>query len=280
MALNPRKLGVRALTLLVAGACLVLLILYPPRWVFHIVLAVLGILGASEFQKIATGFGFGIHRTPVVFCLIYGIAVLYVEWLDLAWLPFIVVLMTSLVSLGPRRDVKQKLPQFGMTLVAASYLSFSLVTVAHLFNLQTETAPDLGRHLFLIFVLVVWAGDSCAYLGGSLFGSHKIAPILSPNKSLEGAIANVLGNFGALVLASYTLLPQLNWYHIFFLTPVFGLLGYFGDLVESSWKRGSAIKDSSRLFPGHGGILDRVDSIFLTAPIFYFFIKYVVVNLA
>jgi len=279
MALNPRKLGVRALTLLVAGACLVLLIVYPPRWVFHIVLAVLGVIGVNEFSKIATGFGFGIHRTPVVFCLIYGIAVLYVDWLDVAWLPFIVVLMTALVSLGPRRDVKQKLPQFGMTLVAASYLTFSLVTLAHLFNLRTEEAPDLGRHLFLIFVLCVWAGDSSAYLGGSLFGSHKIAPVLSPNKSLEGAIANILGNGAALFLASQTLLPQLRWYHILFLTLVFGLLGYFGDLVESSWKRGSAIKDSSRIFPGHGGILDRVDSIFLTAPIFYFYIKYVVIQL-
>lgn len=274
MALNRKKLGVRALTLIIAGACLVFLVLIPPKWVFHLFLGVVALIGVSEFQKIAAGLGQRLFATPVIFCVLYGIAAIYVAQLDLAWLPYFALLITALISIAPGTSVKLKLPQFGLTLVAIGYLGFSIVTLAHLFQLGQPN----GRHLFLFFLGTVWMGDSCAYLGGSLFGRHKIAPILSPKKTWEGMLANIIGNAAALTIAQQSFLPELNWQHILFLTLIFACLGFFGDLVESSWKRAAAIKDSSTLIPGHGGILDRVDSIFLTAPVFYFYIKYVLVD--
>lgn len=275
MALNPKKLGVRAMTFVVAGALLFVLVMYPPKWVFHIFLVLAGFMGVREFHSITEALGEGIYRLPVFFSIIYGILAIYVEALHLHWLPYFAVLLTALLSIFLKTHIKHKQLYFGLTLVAIAYLGFTIIPLAWLFQLESPHHPDLGRHCFLLFLLTVWAGDSFAYLGGSMFGKHKIAPVLSPNKSWEGMIANLLGNATALTLAQQTLFPQMTMVHILGLTLVFGLLGFFGDLVESSWKRGSEIKDSSTLFPGHGGILDRIDSIFLTAPLFYFYIKHI-----
>ena len=154
-------------------------------------------------------------------------------------------------------------------MAASAYLGFSLIGLSYIFALGTEGNDHRGRLLVLFCFFVVWMGDSAAYFFGSIFGKHKIAKVISPNKSLEGAIANLAGNAVALWLGQITFFPNLTGITIGALTLVFFVFGLFGDLVESSWKRGSDIKDSGQIFPGHGGVLDRVDSIFLTAPVFY-----------
>jgi len=273
MALSLKKLKDRAITFVVAGGGLFALIWFPPKWVFHLFLLMVGILGVGEIEKIAKGHGLACFRLPIYFSLAYGLGSIYLPFLDLAWLPYGAVLLAALISIGGTSDVRQKMPQFGLTLVACAYLGFSIVTLGYLFQMGTPDQDQLGRYLFLIFLGTVWAGDSFAYLGGSVFGKHKISPVLSPNKSWEGMIANLIGNAAALTLAGHFFLPQMEWIDILILTLIFGFLGFFGDLVESSWKRGSAIKDSSTLFPGHGGVLDRIDSIFLTAPLFLIYMQ-------
>lgn len=272
MALNPKKLGERALTFVVAGTILFSIVLFPPKWVFHSFLVLVGLVGVREFHRITEGLGENMYRAPVIFSVVYGILAIYLPQLDMSWLPYFVILITALMSLAWGKNIKHKPMYFGLTLVAAGYLCFSVVCLGWVFAMESASHEDLGRHLFLWFLLTVWAGDSFAYLGGSMFGKHKIAPIISPNKSWEGMIANLVGNAAALTLAKFTLFPAVEWHHVAALTLVFGVLGFFGDLVESSWKRGSSIKDSSSIFPGHGGILDRIDSIFLTAPIFYYYV--------
>ncbi len=262
------------MTALVGAAVLAVFILYLPKWWFHLFLAVFGLVGVFEARRLARNFGYRLYLLPVITTIILGIGSLYLSWLDLAWLPYLVVALSVLLVLVPSSDLSKSLPQAGIAITASAYLGFALISLAYLFQLSSPISeyPDSGRLLVVFFVLMVWAGDSAAYLVGSTLGKHKISPLISPNKTFEGAIANLIGNFLFAWLGRATLLPELTVKDVVVLALMFGILGFYGDLVESSWKRGSGIKDSGSFLPGHGGVLDRLDSIFLTAPVFYMFI--------
>lgn len=145
-------------------------------------------------------------------------------------------------------------------------------TLGHFLLLRNQQD---GALLVLFVLLVTWAGDAAAYYVGKTWGSRPMAPRLSPNKTVEGFL-------GGLAVA-----PLIAWIaHLWFLpviTPVDGLilgilftaLGLLGDLSESALKRQAGVKDSSALIPGHGGILDRVDSLLLNAPAFYYYMEFV-----
>lgn len=122
-------------------------------------------------------------------------------------------------------------------------------------------------HLLFFALAMNWAGDSLAFYAGRRFGKHRLAPIVSPNKSWEGAVASVAGSvlFGLLYLGHF--LPQLAWWKIVGLAIAGNIAGQFGDLAESAIKRGAGVKDSGNLLPGHGGMLDRVDSSLFTLPV-------------
>ena len=145
-------------------------------------------------------------------------------------------------------------------------------TLGHFLRLRNQHD---GALLVLFVLLVTWAGDTAAYYVGKTWGSRPLAPRLSPNKTIEGFL-------GGLVVA-----PLIAWIgHLWFLpavTPVdclilgllFTVLGLLGDLSESALKRHAGVKDSGSLIPGHGGVLDRVDSLLLNAPVFYYYMAFV-----
>ncbi len=145
-------------------------------------------------------------------------------------------------------------------------------TLGHFLRLRNQHD---GALLVLFVLLVTWAGDTAAYYVGKTWGSRPLAPRLSPNKTIEGFL-------GGLVVA-----PLIAWIgHLWFLpavTPVdclilgllFTVLGLLGDLSESALKRQAGVKDSGSLIPGHGGVLDRVDSLLLNAPLFYYYMTFV-----
>ena len=160
--------------------------------------------------------------------------------------------------------------------MATGYLAMSVVSLAYISLLKDSNGDNVGRLLVAFCLLMVWAGDTFAYFTGSAFGRHKVAPKASPGKSWEGLVGNVIGNLLIAIVAKYTVLPQLVWWDTVVLTAIFTALGFWGDLIESTWKRGAHLKDSGTLLPGHGGFLDRTDSIFLTAPAFYYYMKVVV----
>ncbi|MCK5126568.1 MAG: phosphatidate cytidylyltransferase [candidate division Zixibacteria bacterium] len=122
----------------------------------------------------------------------------------------------------------------------------------------------------------LWVCDSCAMFFGSQFGKHQLAPTVSPNKTIEGFIG---GFFGAAIIAAIFKifwLPEVAWYHFGILVILIGAFGQLGDLVESLWKRAIGIKDSSAIIPGHGGVLDRFDSLLFASPVVYLYLKYII----
>ncbi len=127
-----------------------------------------------------------------------------------------------------------------------------------------------GWKLFIPLLVSVWACDTLAYFGGRFFGKTLLAPAISPKKTVEGAIGGMLG--AVLGFLTVRIWDGLNWPHAVALGIGIGILSQVGDLAESMIKRWSGVKDSSRLLPGHGGVLDRIDSLLFSAPfvVFYF----------
>lgn len=274
MPLNKQKLTKRVWTALAGILVLFMFVVVLPEWCMHILLIVMCAVGIHEFEDIAAGFGYKLYPSVVFLSVALGIATLYTDSIDVNWVPYLVVATCGLVSLVPPSDFKKTLPQVGITLLASAYLSLTLVSVAYLFHVDVE--PAYGRALVSFCLLMVWAGDTTAYFTGSVLGKHLIAPKASPKKTYEGTFGNLLGNYGMAWLGKILVFEQMNHTDIIVLTLTFGILGFYGDIIESTWKRGADIKDSGRLFPGHGGLLDRIDSIFLTAPVLYLYMTQVV----
>lgn len=134
-----------------------------------------------------------------------------------------------------------------------------------------------GTWMVLYVFAVTWSTDAGAYFFGMRFGKHQLAPRLSPKKTVEGALGGLVAStLMSLLWGSWI---GLAWYHCLFLGPVLGALGQVGDLCESALKRDLGIKDFGTLLPGHGGILDRFDSLFFTAPIAYYYLTLIVPHL-
>lgn len=122
---------------------------------------------------------------------------------------------------------------------------------------------------FIVLLAVVFAGDTFAYVSGLLWGKEKIAPALSPKKTIVGAFGGMFGAFCAGLLSIY-LLPHVPWLTLILMSLIAGFIGQMGDFFESLLKRVVGVKDSGTLMPGHGGILDRIDGVLFAAPVVYF----------
>jgi len=128
----------------------------------------------------------------------------------------------------------------------------------------------LGVRGILFFLFIIWIFDSLAYISGSLWGKHKLAEKISPKKTIEGYIYGILLTipFAYLLFLLKITPPSAELLVTLILTVILSALSQVGDLVESTFKREVGVKDSSNIFPGHGGMLDRIDSIVFTAPYF------------
>jgi phosphatidate cytidylyltransferase len=132
-----------------------------------------------------------------------------------------------------------------------------------------ETLRARSVHWLFFALALSWAGDSAAYYVGRMFGKHRLAPVISPKKSWEGAIGSVVGSvvFGILYLGYFD--PQVPKWEVAVIAVAANIAGQLGDLAESAMKRGAGVKDSGNILPGHGGMLDRVDSSLFALPVVY-----------
>jgi phosphatidate cytidylyltransferase len=135
--------------------------------------------------------------------------------------------------------------------------------------------PAPGRWWLFFLLGSLWLGDTAAMLFGKMFGRHKLAPTVSPNKTVEGFIGGFVGVFIVAMIFKIFWLKDVAVYHLIVISVLMGLFGQLGDLVESLWKRAQGIKDSSAIIPGHGGVLDRFDSLLFSAPVLYLYLKYI-----
>ena len=158
-------------------------------------------------------------------------------------------------------------PRYQAGQVMAAFFGVVYVGVMLSYIYQTRMLPQ-GKFIVWLIFLSSWGCDTCAYCVGMLIGKHKMAPVLSPKKSVEGAVGGVVGAcLLGIVYAFATKGPVLEYAVI---CAVGALISMVGDLAASAIKRNTDIKDYGKLIPGHGGVLDRFDSVIFTAPIIYY----------
>ncbi len=133
-----------------------------------------------------------------------------------------------------------------------------------------------GQSIVLLVLAPACLCDTFALIAGKAFGRHKFAPLVSPQKTVEGFIGALFGSVLGVAAIKWLLIPDINWYLVLGLAVVIWITSPFGDLVESMLKRSCGVKDSGVIIPGHGGILDRLDALIFTGPAAYVYMKYVV----
>ena len=164
-------------------------------------------------------------------------------------------------------DVQERFRSLGEAAMGLTYISLGFSSLVLLRDLEK------GPSWVIVFLFILWVGDTSAFYGGSNFGRRKMAPLLSPKKTWEGAAFGLLGSVTAAVITSAIFIGDLPLGKMAVVGAVVGASGQLGDLLESLWKRAKGIKDSGKIIPGHGGILDRIDSLLLGVPVGYLIVK-------
>lgn len=178
--------------------------------------------------------------------------------------------MTLCMPLLSDKPLKESLLDGMVLLMGVLYVGLSLG-----YLLLTRAQPD-GAMLIFFVVLVTWAGDTGAYIAGRSMGRHALAPIVSPKKTYEGLAGGCALACLAAVVARAWFLPRFSLVDCLMLGVLLTIAGLIGDLAESAMKRSTGFKDSGALIPGHGGMLDRLDSLLFTGPAFYYYVAIVV----
>jgi phosphatidate cytidylyltransferase len=183
----------------------------------------------------------------------------------------IVVLATQMFRF--QKDFSKMLTGIGVTVLGVLYVVFLggfLISM----RVGFEQSPLLSTKLLGYFFLVAMGSDVGAYFIGKNFGKHKLVPKISPNKTWEGFVGGILLAIGFAALSTFLFFPELPFQVSIPLAIVMAVIGCAGDLAESAMKRGSDAKDTANVLPGHGGLLDRLDSLLFNAPIFYYFARF------
>ncbi|TSA29412.1 MAG: phosphatidate cytidylyltransferase [Ignavibacteriales bacterium] len=187
----------------------------------------------------------------------------------------LLLLITALLLLFELfRNKDSAVSNTGSTLLGIFYIGFfsaAIIDLREFYRDSVFTYPQ-GGYLIISILASIWICDSAAYFIGSAYGKHKLLPRVSPNKSWEGAIAGFVFAIAGMIAAHEFILDFMELKDIIVIGFIVGLFGQIGDLIESLIKRDSHVKDSSSIIPGHGGILDRFDSLLFTAPVVYFYL--------
>jgi phosphatidate cytidylyltransferase len=233
--------------------------------------------GLIEFSSILRLKNISILRTLFILSgILIGISVYY---FDVRFIP--IILLVGIFISGLYQLVKNK---FNFAIENLSSFLFGLIYVSVFFSfliLIREFPKVLGLEyqlggLWVIFIFFcLWLSDTLAYFIGTPFGKHKILPEVSPKKSWEGSMGGMAGAILAAIFSKIIFLKEIPFNQLLFLSILISIFGQLGDFVESSFKRSANLKDSSRIIPGHGGILDRFDSLLFTAPLVYFYLKFI-----
>ncbi len=185
-------------------------------------------------------------------------------------------IVVSILELYRSRGSKYN--NVSITLLGILYLAVLLSFFDAIRELPRElNLPYVTGGIWILTIFItVWFGDSAAYFVGNAVGKHKLAPKISPHKTIEGAVGGFLGMLLVPVLASLWFPTYLNLWESLGLGALCGVFGQYSDLTESMFKRDAGVKDSSSILPGHGGVFDRFDVLFLISPLIYLYLKYVV----
>jgi phosphatidate cytidylyltransferase len=180
----------------------------------------------------------------------------------------VLIIGTLIAATFQEVNFERMIASCGATILGVLYVA---LLGGHLVAVRTGFNPALSMHLLSLFFLVLMGSDIGAYYTGRLIGKRKLAPKVSPGKTWEGVFGGIVAALAMAALAHYWFFRELPLKWALPLAAVMAILGVLGDLTESALKRGAGAKDAANLLPGHGGILDRLDSLLFNAPLIYYF---------
>jgi phosphatidate cytidylyltransferase len=248
----------RLLTALVGVPATVLLTLYSPNWLFGLLLAV---AAAACFEELLVLGSSRLGARPGRWILLLGAAVTFSFAYGPSWV-MAALAVSMLVSAGVTTfsvSLDEAMPKTALAVLGIVYCCF---LPGFLILLRPQ--------MVIVLLGVVWIGDAAAFYGGRLTGRHLLARTISPKKTVEGAFAGLIGSVVAGVVLGVWLGKESSG-TLLIASFAAGCVGQIGDLAESALKRSAGVKDSSSLLPGHGGMLDRLDSLLFAAPVYYWF---------
>ena len=192
-------------------------------------------------------------------------------WADLTFLVAAATVL-GLAALVFVRDWRASLSRWALAVGGSLYLAFLLSFYASLYFLHRPDPNHLGFGFVIVVLGAIWVGDTAAMLVGLRFGRHRFFARISPKKTLEGAIAELVAT--TLFFAIAGLFIDIGFPHNVIVGALIGVFAEVGDLVESQIKRTAGVKDASQLIPGHGGVLDRIDSLLLVGVVVYYYVTF------
>jgi phosphatidate cytidylyltransferase len=216
---------------------------------------------------VATGFLGG----AALFTIFYFATPVFQPRLDVQIITLILIVFiigTLLAALFRGAPFDKMIVTSGVTILGVLYV---VLLGGHLVALRTGFDQPLSAHLLSFFFLVLMGADTGAYYTGRAIGKRKLAPTISPGKTWEGVVGGTIAALGLATLAHYWFFPELPLKFALPLAGVMTIIGILGDLTESALKRGAGAKDAAKILPGHGGALDRLDSLLFNAPLLYYF---------
>ena len=280
--------GLRVLTAAIMIPVVVAVIWWGPTWLIAIVSAFVAIVAMLEFFSMAARLGFQPYR---LWACLAAAGIIGLQWYEsrlasvnslgslldrspkitLEFILFGFVFGVAVIALGSQRQITEILSSISVTSAGLLFVVLPFSAVVRLHGVDVS-----GPRLLLFTVVLVWVGDTAAYFVGSGIGRWKMAPQISPNKTWEGAGANFLG--ALLVAAVFGYWTRIPPAHMLAMGAAGSVAGQIGDLFESAWKRSGGVKDSGSVFPGHGGMLDRIDALILAAPAVWYYFEWVVLK--
>ena len=263
----------RIITALIVLPVLIASILVPWLWPVFVALALFAMVaGLYEFWWLARKR----EMKPDVVVGFAAAAALFIAFyfndlilINLILLLFTIAALAANMLRGAPFD--KMIASVGATALGVFYV---VLLGGHLVALRVNADPYLRLHvadLLSFFFLVIMGSDTGAYYTGRALGRHKLAPNISPGKTWEGAAGGMLASLVMATLAHFWFFPELSLVAALALAALMNVLGVIGDLTESALKRGAGAKDAAQILPGHGGFLDRLDSLLFNAPVIYYF---------
>jgi len=254
----------REITAVVAAPLAIWIVGWAPQPVFDLTIALIAALALYEFLVLGRRKGYHLPIPLCIIVMLFIIAAFVLEPISVEMGVFLTLLVLPAWYVLFGAHLEEALPSSAIAVLATLYVGMLGGSLVRLHN----DFPD-GWKLIFFLLLVVWLGDAGAYYVGKQFGRHKMSPRISPKKTIEGGVGGAVVSIITALVIHFTFFPSFPLLHAAIAGVILSAAGVVGDLAESMWKRSADVKDSGTLIPGHGGFLDRFDSIFFTAPILY-----------